>query len=370
MQLAELAEKIGAELRGPGGVEVTGCGGLDDAGPSELSFLSNTRYGQALADTRAGAVILGERDASRAAPGKPVLIADDPYFAFRQAMVILHGFRRPPAVGISPEAFIHDTAVVGELCTVRPHAYIAPGAHLGDRVIVYPNCYIGKNAIVGNDCVLHPGVCVYDHCVLGDRVTLHANTVIGQDGLGYATHTSTPHRNPAQDGAINHLDQQIIHHKIPQAGNVVVGDDVEMGANCSIDRATVGSTVIGEGSKLSNNVVIGHGVKLGRHNLLVAHVGIAGSTVTGDHVSMGGQVGVAGHLTIGSHVQIAADAKVMHDIPDRGGQWGGTPAMPFTEAKRMVLNQKRVPALATRIKQMEKRLAALEAELAAAKPAP
>lgn len=356
MQLAELAQKIGAVLDRPATLNIIGCASLDDAGPDELSFLSNTRYGEALTNTRAGAVVLSERDADRAAPGKPVLIADDPYLAFREAMVLLHGDRQPPAVGISPQAFIHDTAEIGELCTIRPFAYIAPHARLGDRVIIYPGVYIGKQAVVGNDCVLHPGVCVYDRCTLGDRVTLHAHTVIGEDGLGYVT---------AQRGQ----DEQRKHYKIPQVGNAVVGDDVEMGANCSIDRATVGSTVIGAGSKLSNNVVVGHGVKLGRHNLLVAHVGIAGSTVTGDYVTMGGQVGVAGHLRIGHNVAIAADAKVMHDIPDDAGRWGGTPAMPFTEAKRLVLNQKRVPALADQVKQMQKRLAAVEAALDAARAA-
>lgn len=383
IKLSELAERVGAVLRGDPTAQVTGCAALDEAGPGQLSFLNHARYIPLLATTRAGAVIVSAADAERelsggtsgkaSGGGTALLIADDPYFAFRQAMVILHGFRAAPAVGISPQAYIHESAVVGELCTVRPFAYVAPEAQLGDRVILYPGCYVGKRAVIGNDCVLHPGVCIYDRCVVGDRVTIHANTVVGEDGLGYSTApgnqgTLGNQCTPGSQG--NNSDGQkageVRHHKMPQAGNAVIGDDVEIGANCSIDRATLGSTVVGEGSKLSDNVVIGHGVKLGRHNMIVAHVGIAGSTTTGDYVTMGGQVGLAGHLKIGSRVTIAADAKVMTDIPD-GETWGGTPATPLSDAKRMILSQKRVPGMATRLKAMEKRLAALEAELAAAR---
>ncbi|MEM9418352.1 MAG: UDP-3-O-(3-hydroxymyristoyl)glucosamine N-acyltransferase [Planctomycetota bacterium] len=345
IKLVELAELIGATLQGNPEAEIVGCATLEDAGSGELSFLNNSRYINQLKITKAEAVVVSPEDAERA-NGCAVLISENPYFAFRQAMVKLHGFRPQPAVGISTQAYIDETAIVGELCTVRPFAYVAPGAQLGDRVILYPGCYIGKKAVIGNDTVLHPGVCVYDRSVIGDRVTIHANTVIGEDGLGYAT--------AKRDG-----DDEVRHHKIPQAGNAVIGDDVEIGANCSIDRAALGSTVIGDGTKLSDNVVIGHGVKLGRFNMIVAHVGIAGSTTTGDYVTMGGQAGLAGHLKIGSHVTIAADAKVMTDIPD-GETWGGTPATPLNDAKRMVLSQKRVPAMATQIKALERRIAELE----------
>ncbi|MEM9915499.1 MAG: UDP-3-O-(3-hydroxymyristoyl)glucosamine N-acyltransferase, partial [Planctomycetota bacterium] len=394
----------GAAWGGAGGVAGVAGATLAAAGPGELSFLNNPRYAGHLATTRAAAVVVSPADAERIAPpstvgatsgsggasgmtsegtsggtsggGTALLVAEDPYFAFRQAMVILHGFRPQPAVGISPQAYLDETAVVGELCTVRPFAYVAPGARLGDRVILYPGSYVGKKAVIGNDCVLHPGVCVYDRCVVGDRVTLHANTVVGEDGLGYATaaapapgsqnapdsESTTGNRDGDADGhEANEGSGEVRHHKMPQAGNAVIGDDVEIGANCSIDRATLGSTVIGAGSKLSNNVVIGHGVKLGRHNMIVAHVGIAGSTVTGDYVTMGGQVGIAGHLTIGSRVTIAADAKVMADIPD-GETWGGTPATPLSDAKRVVLNQKRIPTMIDRLRTLEKRVAELEAK--------
>lgn len=345
MMLSELAGRIGASLRGDGSREITGCATLESARPGELSFLSNPRYQGQLRTTRAAAVVVSADYAEDTPEGCATLVAEDPYYAFRQALIALHGFRVQPEVGISPESFIHHTAVVGELCTVRPFAYLAPRSRIGDRTILYPGVYVGKKAVIGNDCVLHPGVCVYDGCVLGDRVVLHANTVVGQDGFGYAT---------AAVGG-----QEPRHHKIPQVGNAVIHDDVEMGSNCSVDRATVGSTVVGEGTKFSDHVVIGHGAKIGRHNLFVAHVGIAGSTTTGDYVVMGGQVGVAGHLNIGAGVRIAASAKVMTDIP-RGESWGGTPAAPLTEAKRIVLNQKRLPDMAAKLKAMEKRLKSLE----------
>ncbi len=345
LTLGELAEKIGAVLRGPGTIEVDSCASLDEAVAGQVSFLANPRYADQLAGCGASAVIVNVNQADQVT-GVAALIADDPYLAFRHAMVELHGFRRQPEVGVSPAAHVDATAQIGECCTLRPGAYVAPHARIGDRVILYPHVYVGQGAVVGNDCILHPGVCVYDRCVLGDRVILHANTVIGQDGFGYATAPDATHG-------------ELTHHKIPQAGNAVIQDDVEIGANCSVDRAALGSTVIGVGSKLSDNVVIGHGVRIGRANLIVAHVGIAGSTTTGDYVSIGGQAGLAGHLSIGHRVRIAAAAKVMHDIPD-DQVWGGIPAVPLTQAKRVILHQVRLPALAQRVRDLEIRLAKME----------
>ena len=360
MRLEELARHIGARLEGhpqADRVTVTGCAALDAAQPGQVSFLSNPRYADQLTSCRASAVIVSPADAHRLADAV-ALVADDPYLAFRRAMVSLHGFRPAPPAGVSASAHVDPDARLGEGCTVGPGACVAAGARVGQRSVLYPNVYIGQDAVVGDDCVLHPGVCVYDGCVLGDRVTLHANTVIGQDGFGYATapadQTPTSH-SPPSDGSAAANTGEVVHHKIPQAGNAVVGDDVEMGANCSVDRAAVGSTVIGGGSKFSDNVVVGHGVRIGRHCLLVAHVGIAGSTTLGDYVSVGGQAGIAGHLRIGDRVRIAADAKVMHDIPD-GQEWGGTPAVPLTRAKRAILHQQRLPDLADRVQALETQL--------------
>ena len=346
--LEELARKIGAKLRGDGGQVIHGCAALDEADDTHVGFLSNRKYVAQLDTTKAGAVILAPRDVDRAPPTLRLLVCDDPYFAFREAMVLLHGFRQHPAPGISTHAYVDETAVVAELCTIRPFAYVAPRAKIGKRCIIYPGVYVGKDATLGDDCILYPNVVVYDRCVLGNRVTLHAGTVIGQDGFGYATH-ARPNEPPR-------------HHKIPQTGNVVIEDDVEMGAGCSVDRATLGSTVIRQGTKFSNSVTIGHGTTVGPHNLLVAQVGVAGSVTTGSYVVMGGQVGVAGHLHIGDQAQVAAKTGVMTDLPGKD-QYGGQPAFPLTDAKRQVLALARLPDTLATIRKLEKRIAELEKRL-------
>ncbi len=346
--LGELAKVIGATLRAPddaaGDRPVTGCASLQGAGPEQVAFLANPKYIAQVRSTDAAAVIVAP---NVEAADKVLLVADDPYFAFRNAMVALHGFREHPQPSdgpISPLAVIDQAAEIGEGTVVHPFAVITAGAKIGRDCVIYPHCFVGPAVRIGDQCLLYPSVTVYDRCVLGDRVTLHAGCVIGQDGFGYATH----------DGA---------HHKIPQAGNVVVEDDVEMGANCSIDRATMGSTVIGAGTKFSNSVTVGHGTKVGRHNLYVALVGLAGSVETGDYVAMGGQVGVAGHLRIGHQVKIAATSGVMEDIPDHTDV-GGTPALPLTEAKRVHLHLQRLPQLVNRIKKLERELEKLRRSVA------
>ena len=347
MTLSQLADRIGATLQtaDPADADrvVTGCLGLDDAGPEHVSFLANQRYAEQLEKTQAGAVIVA---ADVQCPERTLLIADDPYFAFRNAVVELHGFRQHPTPtgsqdnpNISPQAVISPTATLGEGCVVHPYAVISDNVTIGNHCVIYPHTFIGPDATIGDDCQLYPNVVVYDHCVIGHRVTLHAGCVIGQDGFGYATHAGA-------------------HHKIPQVGNAIIEDDVELGANCAVDRATVGSTIIGQGTKFSDLVAIGHGTKVGKHNLLVALVGIAGSVETGDYVAMGGMVGVAGHLKIGNMVQIAATSGVMTDIPDKA-QYGGTPAMPLTEAKRRHLHSIRLPDLFARVKKLERELSKL-----------
>ena len=224
-----------------------------------------------------------------------------------------------------------------------PMACVAAGARVGRRCVIYPYCFVGPDAVVGDDCVLFPNVTVYDRCVLGDRVVLHAGCVIGQDGFGYATYEGK-------------------HWKIPQTGNVVVEDDVEMGAGCVVDRATVGSTRIGLGTKFSDLVAIGHGAVIGKHNLLVAQVGIAGSSQTGDYVVMGGQVGVAGHLKIGDMARIAAKAGVKDDLPAHG-QYGGQPAQPFGQTKRSLVAVARLPELIQAFRKLQKRVAELESQM-------
>jgi len=350
LTLAKLAETIGATVRGDGSAQVTACTGLEDATDTDVTFLANDKYIRRVKHTRAAAVCISPREADKLGDDAPcaLLVADDPYFAFREAVVALHGYREhphPASPAIHEKAVVHDTATVGEGTRIHAFAVIDQNATIGKDCVIYPHCYVGPGAVVGDDCQLFPNVTVYDKCVLGDRVTLHAGTVIGQDGFGYATHALP--------------DDQPRHHKIPQVGHVVVEDDVEMGANCAIDRGTVGATVIGTGTKFSDLIAIGHGTKVGPHNLLVAQVGLAGSVTTGRYVVMGGQAGSAGHLTIGDGARIAGKAGIANDLPG-GEEYGGSPARPFADAKRSLMAVTRLPELVKQVRRLAKRVDKLE----------
>lgn len=321
MRLDELARQIGAELAGDGAIEVTAAATLEEAGPGQISFLANPRYLKQLETTRASAAVVAPSITSERLT---LLKAPNPYYAFTQTMVILHGHRRHPHAGIHPSAHIDPTASIG------------PGT------TIYPGVFVGPRAKVGRDCILYPNVVIYDDCVLGERVTIHANTTIGQDGFGYATVKGE-------------------HHKIPQVGNVIIEDDVEIGANCAIERATLGSTIIGKGSKFCDLIAIGHGTKIGPHALLVAQVGIAGSVTAGHHLTMGGQVGVAGHLKIGNNVTVAGKSGIVSDVPDQMTLMG-LPAMPAARARRVFSLFTQLPELLDRLKKLEQSVEELGGE--------
>ena len=339
MKLEKLAHAIGGELLGDGSREVTGAATLMDAGPNDLAFLANPQYEKYVADTKAAAVIVAT-DFSGA--DVPMIRCEDAYYAFREAMVLLFGFRTAPFEGVSASAQIHPEAKLGDQVAAAWSATVCAGATIGDRTVLYPGVFVGPDARIGSDCILHPNVVVYDHCVLGDRVTLHANTVIGQDGFGYATH----------EGA---------HHKIPPAGWAEIGDDVELGAGCTVDRSTMGATTIASGTKFSNQVAIGHGCRIGPNNLMVAQTGIAGSTTTGAYCVFGGQAGVVGHLKLGDFVSVGAQAGVTNDIPSNTQVWG-TPASPLADAKRQAVVGRQLPKMRDRIRAIEQTLAQLKRE--------
>lgn len=345
LTLAQLASAISATLRGDGSATVSRCAPIEDAGPGDLTFVANQKYARLLKKTAATAAIVSPHNVTRAPDALPLLIADDPYFAFRQAVVVLHGHRQHPAPEIASTACIHPSAKIGRDCHVGPFAVVAAGATLGDRCVLYPHTVLGPNSTLGQDSVLFPHVTVYENCSIGARVIIHAGSVIGTDGFGFATHKGE-------------------HHKIPQVGNVVIEDDVEIGANCCVQRATIGTTRIGRGTKMSDLLDIGHGSTIGRHNLLVSQVGIAGSACTGDYVAIGGQSGVAGHLTVGKAAQVAARSGVATDIPP-GVQYGGSPAIPLDEAKRVGMEVVRLPQIVQQLHDLSERLARLESSLAA-----
>jgi UDP-3-O-[3-hydroxymyristoyl] glucosamine N-acyltransferase len=270
---------------------------------------------------------------------------EDPYFAFRQAMVLFYGFRRPDFEGISPQSSVHESARLAEGVRVAPFVTVSRGCSVGEGTTLYPGVYVGANCKVGRDCTLYPNVVLYDGCILGDRVTIHAGSSVGHDGFGYATH----------DGR---------HEKIPQAGWVELEDDVEIGACCTIDRATMGATIVGAGSKFSNLVAVGHGTRLGKHCLLVAQAGLAGSVVTGDYCVLAGQSGVVGHVRLGKGVRVCAQAGVTNDVADGMEVWG-SPAIPSQQGRRALATLPQLPQMRSAIRRLTREVNALKRRLRA-----
>ncbi len=309
--LGEIAQYVGGRVYGDPEVRIRSAATLSHAGPGDLSFLVNPRYEKQLESTKASAVIVGQE---MPGAGVALVVAEDPYFAFTQALVLLYGHRRHKEIGISSRASIAAGAKVGADCQIHDFVTVSDGTRIGDGCILYPCTYIGPGVQIGDGCILYPNVTVYDGCRLGNRVIINANSTIGVDGFGYATH-------------------QGVHHKIPQIGRVVLEDDVEIGSSCSIQRGTLDETIIGSGTKVGDLVTIGHGVRIGAHCLLVAQVGIAGSTTIGHHCTFGGQVGVVGHITIGNNVTIGAQAGVVNSLPD-GETVLGAPAIDAGQARR------------------------------------
>ena len=344
MKLSELAQQVDSTLHGDGEAQVTGCAGIRDAGPNEVTFLANSKYQAHLATTKAAAVFVRESDPCP--DGLTRLVCEDPYFGFRNAMILLHGHRVHPQViddrgdGISRQSTVHPEAAIGEGTRIHPNVTIECGAQVGTGCHLYPGVYIGPDVTIGNDCILYPNVAIYDRCRLGNRVTVHACSAIGNDGFGYATHAGA-------------------HHKIPQSGITVLEDDVEIGSNCAIERAALGETVVGAGTKFADLISIGHGTTIGKHCLLVSLVGIAGSVDVGDYVALGGQTGVAGHLRIGNQVQALAKTGIVGDVPD-GSTVGGAPAVDADTAKRNALAAMNLAELVKRVRSMERKLAKMD----------
>lgn len=337
--LADFLGNVGmpCTIEGDAQREVKGVATLEEATPDEISFLSNLKYEKLLDTTKAGAVIVGQ---GQATPDKlTVLRAKEPYAAITAVMIHIHGHRKHRPVAIDSRAVIDKTAQIAPNANIHHNVTIEAGVTIGKNATIYPGCYIAPNCRIGDDCILYPNVTIYEGCILGHRVVIHAGSVIGEDGLGYAP-----------------LNGKWL--KIPQIGVVEIGDDVEIGANCAIDRATLGRTVIGAGTKFSNLIAIGHGTKIGEHCMFVAQVGLAGSVTVGHHVTMAGKVGVAGHLTIGDNVEIAAMTGIMRDVP-ANGRMAGAPALPIKDAMRSFSVFEKLPDLQKQVKQLEAKVAEL-----------
>jgi UDP-3-O-[3-hydroxymyristoyl] glucosamine N-acyltransferase len=333
VKLRELAERLGCELHGDGGVEIRGVAGIEQAGPGDLTFLANPKYAAHLARTKAAAVVL--------APGHdaalPRLVATNPYLAFARAVDVLRPSPRP-AAGIDPRAHVVATAVLGPDVHVGAFAVVGPRARVGARSILRPHVVLYEDATVGEECLLHSGVQVRERCRIGDRVVIQNGAVIGADGFGFAR------------------DHDGQYHKFPQVGTVVIEDDVEIGALTAIDRAALGETRVGRGTKLDNLVQIGHSVTIGRDSVLAGQVGIAGSTRVGDRVTLAGQVGVAGHLTIGDGVIATAQSGIPSSI-ESGKIVSGSPSIDNRAWLKSIAVFAKLPEIQRRVRELEARLA-------------
>jgi UDP-3-O-[3-hydroxymyristoyl] glucosamine N-acyltransferase len=337
MILGELASRLGADLRGDPEVEVTGVNGIEEAGPSEITFVANPKYAGLARKTRAAAVLVE--------PEFPeietaTLRLKNPYHAFSRALGM---FYQPPAYapGVHPTAVVDPTAEIGEgahvgaYVVIGPKVKLGPGATLLPHVVLYPGVKAGKRLFA------HAHAVVREHCELGDDVTLENGAIVGADGFGFSK------------------DEQGHWTKIPQSGPVRLGDRVDVQANACVDRATVGSTEIGDGSKIDNLVQVGHGSRVGKDTLICAQTGLAGSSVIGDKVILAGQTGIAGHCTVGDGVILTAQSAVSHDIP-AGKMISGSPGFDNRVWLRAVSIFQRLPELLRRIDRMEKRLRAVE----------
>src|SRR5436190_4460524 len=300
--LDELARLVGGTVTGDGKTVIRAVNGIKEAGPGDITFLANSKYSPLLGTTRASAVIVAD---GTPAP-IPTLSVKNPDLAFGRVAEHLGGAGWRPAPAVHPAAVVAKTATLGKNVSIGAGTIVEDKASIGDNAVLYPQVYVGRETTIGADALLYPQVVVREKCQIGARVILHSGTVIGSDGFGYATDKG-------------------VHHKIPQVGIVVLEDDVELGANVTVDRARFGRTVIGKGTKIDNLVQIGHNVVLGRGCLLVSQAGIAGSTKLGDYVVMAGQSGLIGHLDIGDGAIITAQSGLTKDVPP-GAVMSGSPA--------------------------------------------
>jgi UDP-3-O-[3-hydroxymyristoyl] glucosamine N-acyltransferase len=308
--VGEIVDLVAGQFAGDRDRSITGVASLAQAKGDQLSFLSNRKYAADLAATKAGAVLVPKNLEGN---DDRWVRVDDPYFAFARIMTRWFS-NRPMPKGISPKAVISSSAKLGQNVVLGHFAIIGDEVVIGNNVTIFQGVSIEAGSVIGDDCIIYPNVSIYDGTRIGRRCIIHSGVVIGSDGYGFALHEGK-------------------HHKIPQIGIVRIEDDVEIGAGSTIDRAALGETVIGEGTKIDNLVQIGHNVKVGKHCLLVSQVGIAGSTELGNYVAVAGQSGFSGHLKIGNRVQVAAKSAVLADVPD-DTKVMGSPAVPFTEFAR------------------------------------
>lgn len=337
MKLKEFSDIVHGTIIGDPNTEITGVSGINEASTGDITFISSPKYLKLLQGSLASCVIVKNRVEGL---NMTQLAVANPYFAFAKAIECFHS--KPV---LTPEIHklsqISDKAVIGQKVSVLPFAYVSDNVHIGDETVISAGVFVGENTKIGKNCMIYPNVVIRENVSVGDRVIIHSGTVIGSDGFGYV-----------HEGGE--------HYKIPQVGGVIIEDDVEIGSNVSVDRATLGNTIIGKGTKIDNLTQIAHNVKIGGKSLIIAQAGIAGSTVIGDYVIIAGQVGVADHANIESGTMIGAQSGITGNVPK--GVYSGSPAIPHANWLRSQSLFAKLPELNRKIKELETRVNKLEKE--------
>jgi UDP-3-O-[3-hydroxymyristoyl] glucosamine N-acyltransferase len=338
--LRELADICACELIGDPHYVIHGVSDLETATAQDASFLANPRYRKIMLKSKAGVIFIDEQTAC--VEGINYLISRRPSIAFQKAIEAFHPQRKHPSgfQGIHPTAVIHETAQIEQDVTIAPYAVVDEYAKIGSCTFIGSGSYIGPYSTVGSHCLIYPHVVIREECHIGDRVVIQSGAIIGSCGFGFTT------------------NEKGIHEKLTQVGNVVMEDDVEVGANTTIDRSRFKTTFIRVGSKLDNLIQVGHGAEIGAHNLIIAQTAIAGSTTTGKHVVLAGQVAVAGHLQLADGVMIAGKSAVTKSLPS--GKYGGIPAVPLPDYNRNAVFQRNIETYVKEIKSLERRVSQLE----------
>lgn len=340
----QIALMISGRLEGNADASVGSFGKIEEASEGQLSFLANPKYEEFLYSTRASVVIVNDSLELKQPVSATLIRVPDAYSAFATLLTKYQQLVTQQLSGIQQPSYIDASATMGENIFVAAFVYIGEKVSIGKNVKLFPGVVLGNHVKIGDNCILHAGVKIYHDCVLGNNVTIHSGTVVGSDGFGFA---------PQADGS---------YHKVPQIGNVIIEDFVEIGANTTIDRATMGSTIIRTGVKLDNLIQIAHNVEVGINTVVAAQTGISGSTKVGKNVMVGGQVGTAGHITIADGSKIAGQSGITKSLREPNRSWNGTPAMDFSSYLRVQAMTRTLPELEKRVKELEKLVEQLLAE--------
>jgi len=332
---SQIAQMIGGVIEGNPHTLVHSFGKIEEAGDGQLTFLANPKYEEFLYQTKASVIIVNESLELREKVAASLIRVKDAYSAFAILLETYEHYKSKELTGIQQPVYVSESAQIGEEVFIGAFSFIGHKVKIGQNVKIYPQVYVGDNVVIGDNTILQPGVKVYHDCVIGSNVRIHAGTIIGGDGFGFA---------PQQNGS---------YKKVPQIGNVVVEDNVEIGSNCSIDRATIGSTIIRKGAKLDNLIQVAHNVEIGSDTVIAAQSGISGSTKVGNQVMIGGQVGIVGHITIADKARINAQSGVSKSIKTPGSTVTGSPAFDYTSTLRSQAIFRNLPELEKKIKELE-----------------